>query len=709
MKQVNVPLLLLVWTILAVVAAGGCGGKQSSEFIPIYPDIASPLKQISFLTLVDDNLFAGDWGGVEFDGKNFRTLHGNGGIGFNLPEAPVSSLMLRFTAKGSSALELKLALNNTPLKTIKLKKATLGEHKVLLSKKLLSAGSNKIGIQIPEKTAVKFYSWGVTPARMLNKTKEVGNNSMITPAQLDYRLWPQQDTFAAVFDQPVKQIEITISDEAGTLDSQTLENRDKVNLDLDEWKNRLISLSLRLKDSPKIIRLKSSGIHRVPEPQADQPLEMVQEQLEQKFGQYNILVLLLDSARADRFSTYGYQRATTPNIDKLAQSSLVFTKAYAEAAYTLASTGSLFSGLAPDFHNAVSNYFGGLPSQIETLAETYKAAGYRTAAVSAIPYCGSTFNMHQGFDTFIELFKDKKQPLAEEFLPHFQRIVEDAQQNNKKFFTYLHIREPHIDFLMEPPFFGSFHEGYETYPNEPFLKRLKEIYFATGDNKDRNYSPEDIALLADSYDENLLKADHEVARLLGVLKEKKLDQSTIVVILGDHGEGLNEHRQIGHNTILFREGLHIPMIIHVPGITAAKIEVPYPVSTTDLTDTLKRFVAPGSRSPADVSFKGLFKRINRRLLIARTIFFSRFYPFYSLQEGSYRIIIPFPQSSRPTSLFDVEKDPGETDAIENQFVKEYFLFQLRNFFRHKNTFQLGPRKTTLKQSEIESLKSLGYL
>ena len=709
MKQVNLPLFLLVWTILAVAAAGGCGGRQSSEFIPIYPDIASPLKQISFLTLADDNLFSGDWGGVEFDGKNFRTLHGNGGIGFNFPEAPVSSLMLRFTAKGSSALDLKLALNGTLLKTITLKEAALNEHKVLLSKKLLSAGLNKIHIQIPEKTAVKFYNWGVTPARMLNKTKGTGIDSIVAPAQLDYRLWPRRDTFTAEFDQPVKRIEITISDEGGQLYSHTLENRDKVSLDLDEWKDRLISLSLRLKDSPKIIRLKSSGVHRIPEPQADQPLEMVQEQLEQKFAQYNILVLLLDSARADRFSTYGYRRTTTPNIDKLAQSSLVFTEAYAEAAYTLASTGSLFSGLAPDFHNAVSNYYGGLPSQIETLAETYQAAGYRTAAVSAIPYCGSTFNMHQGFDTFIELFKDKKQPLAEEFLPHFQRIVEDAQQNGKKFFTYLHIREPHIDFLMEPPFFGSFHKGYETYPNEPFLKRLKEIYFATGDYKDRNYSAEDIALLADSYDENLMKADHEVARLLGVLKEKKLDQSTIVVILGDHGEGLNEHRQIGHNTILFREGLHIPMIIHVPGITAAKIEVPYPVSTTDLTGTLKWLATAASKSTASASSKGLFNRINRKLLIARTIFFSRFYPFYSLQEGSYRMIVPFPLSSRSASLFDVEKDPGETTGVENAFVKEYFLFQLRNFFRRKNSFQLGPRKTTLKQSEIESLKSLGYL
>lgn len=699
----------MVWTILALAATGGCSGKQYSEFIPLHPDIASPHKQISFLTLADDLHFSGDWGGVEFDGKNFRTLHGNGGIDFNLPEAPISSLMLHFNAKASSALELKLLLNHTPLKTILINESALHEHKVLLSKKLLNSGANKISVQIPEKTAVKFYEWGVTPARMLNKTQAAGNDAIVPPARLDYRLWPHNDTFEAIFDKPVKRIEITISDPRVVLHQQTLENQTKVLLDLNEWRNRFVSLTLQLQDNTKIIHLKSSGVRRIAEPQADQPLEMVQEQLERTFAQYNILVLLLDSARADHFSTFGYERATTPNIERLAQSSLIFTNASSEAAYTLASTGSLFSGLAPDFHNAVSNYYGGLPSQIETLAETYQAGGYFTAAVSAIPYCGSTFNMNQGFDTFVELFKDKKQPLAEEFFPYFQRIVDEAKQKNKKFFTYLHIREPHIDFLMEPPFFGSFHKGYETYPNEPFLKRLKDIYFANGDYKDRHYSAEDIALLSDSYDENLLKADHEVGRILSVLKEKKLDQSTIVVILGDHGEGLNEHRQIGHNTILFREGLHIPMIIHIPGITAAKIEVPYPVSTTDLTCTLKRLVKPDSQTESHSSSKGLFNRINRRLIIARTIFFSRFYPFYSLQEGSFRMIVPFPLASRPTSLFNAVNDPGETMDIEDSFTKEYFLFQLRNFFRRKNSFQLGPRKTTLKKSEIESLKSLGYL
>ena len=610
-------------------------------------------------------------------------------------------------AKAPATIELKLLLNETILKTITIKEAALTEHKVLLSKKLLIAGANKIAIHIPEKTAVKFYAWAVTPARLLNKG--IDEHSIVTPARLDYRLWPKNDTLEAVFDKPIKRIVATVSNRNGVVHSQTFENQTAIRLDLQEWKDEIITVSLQLHDRQKIIRLQSSGIHRVPEPVGDQPLEAVHEKLAQTFDRYNTLVILLDSARADRFSTYGYKRSTTPNIDRLADSSLVFSDAYAEAAYTLASTGSLFSGLAPDYHNAVSNYYGGLPSQVETLAETFKAKGYHTAAVSAIPYCGSTFNMHQGFDTFIELFKDKKQPLAEEFLPHFQRIIADTQKNKQKFFTYLHIREPHIDFLMEPPFFGSFHKGYETYPNEPFLKRLKDIYFAAGDYKSRKFSEEDIALLSDSYDENLLKADHEVKRLLDVLKTKKIDNNTIVVILGDHGEGLNEHQLIGHNTILFREGLHIPMIVHIPGITAAKIEVPYPVSTTDLTATLKQLVAAKSKPISKPASKGLFRRMNRKLSIARTIFFSRFYPFYSLQEGSYRTIVPFPLSMRSASLFDIKKDPAERSSIEDSFVQEYFLFQLRNFFRNKNSLRLNPKKTTLEQSEIESLKSLGYL
>ncbi len=707
MKQTNIPLIFTVTLAAILLVAGGCGSRQNTEFIPLHPDISSTARKISFLTLEDDYLFNGDWGGVEFDGKNFRTLHGDGSIAFELPEAPSQALMLRFAVKISSPLTMKVCLNQTELKTIELKEGIISEASVLLSKKLLTAGKNSIEMLLSENSAIKFYSWGIIPAGLVNKP--VSEDSFVTPARLDYRVWPQEDTLEAKFDQPVKRIVATVSNRSGNVFSRTFDNMKDVRLDLGRWKDEIIFVSLQLQDRPNVCHLVSSGLHRVPPSQKDGNLNKLQESLSRNFNRYNVLVILLDSARADRVSTYGYKRATTPNIDRLVDSSLVFTEAYSEAAYTLASTGSLFSGLAPDYHNAVSNYYGGLPSSVETLAEVFRSKGYLTAAVSAIPYCGSTFNMNQGFDTFIELFNDKKQPLAEEFLPHVEQIFDSALQNKKKFFTYLHIREPHIDFLMEPPFFGTFHKGYETYPNDPFLQRLKDIYFAAGDYKDRQYREEDIALLSDSYDENLLKVDFEVKRILDTLEAKNLANDTIIVILGDHGEGLNEHKLIGHNTILFREGVHIPMIVHIPGITGTKTEINVPVCTTDLTATLKQLINSNSSVVAKDSSKGLFHKMKRKLLVARTIFFSRFYPFYALQEGHYRIIVPFPLSVRPANLFDIASDPKETTPIEDSFVREYFLFQLRNFFRRKNSLQFNPRKTTLKQSEIESLKSLGYL
>jgi arylsulfatase len=701
---------LLVVGLIVVLA--GCGTKERSEFFPVSPRVVSGIQDFSFSGLEDDHLFFGDWGGIEFDGKNFRTLHGEGG-GLRFETLSREARMLYLTVRTGRRSTLSVSLNGRKIKEVPTGANREGHHKILLPKKLLRPDENRLSIQNQQLEPVKIYRLRLIPARLVNKYKypEGGEvDEIVLPARLSYFLWAQADTFELSFDKPVRHISLSLFDEQGKIREFPFKNKGKVNIDLSPWQDRMVKLTLHLKDSHKIVRIKTSGFgRRKTKGKKNDPIARVEKQWLNSGGQYNVLLLLLDSARPDRFSAYGCERRTTPHIDRLARHALVFSRASAEAAYTLASTASLFSGLPPDYHNAVSNYYGGLNTDIDTLAEMYRRKDYFTAAVSAIPYCGRAFNMQQGFDEFIELFKGKEQALAEEFVPHFKKLVARAQKEQKKFFIYLHIREPHIDFLMKPPFFGAFHQGYETYPSPDFLKRLKDIYFGTGKYRNRHYTAEDIALLSDSYDENLLSADAAVGQILTVLAEEGLSDRTVKIVLADHGEGLNEHGLIGHNVVLYREGLDIPLIIDIPGLTESKITVDYPVSTTDLSAALMQAVGQSSPSRPFQPAGGLFQPVNRKLLIARSIFFARFFPFYVLQQGKYRCLIPFPRSARKIRLYDIDNDPAEKNRLNRPFVQEYFYFQLQNFFRRKKNVQSIPQKTDFKKEDLDSLKSLGYL
>lgn len=678
--------------------------------IPVDPQVISGIQQISLSSLEDDAYFFGDWGGIEFDGKNYRTLHAGGG-GIRLEILYPETRMLFLTVRGEKESTIAVSLNNRKIKELPIPTTRESTHKILLPKRLLIPGENRISLRNLQDSVLKIYHLSSLPSPLVNKYNVKGKiDEMALPARLTYYLWPRDETFEIIFDKPIQKISAVLVDQHDQFKSFNYKNRREIHLDLGPWQDKILKIDVLLEDPHKMVKIKASGYrHRKNDVDRNSRLEEIEKRMIAGTGQYNILVILLDSARPDRFSTYGYQRPTTPHIDRLAGHSMIFTRAYAEANYTLASTASLFSGLPPDYHNAVSNYYGGLHPNIETLAEVYRKNGYFTAAVSAIPYCGRAFHMEQGFDEFIELFKGEDQAMAEEFIPHLQTLLERAQQERKKFFIYLHIREPHIDFAMKPPFFGTFHQNYESYPNPEFRQRLKEIYFGTGRYRDRKYSATDIGLLSDSYDENLLSADNAVGNILSLLEEKGLDRRTVRIVTADHGEGLNEHGLIGHNVILYREGMQIPLIVNIPGITENKIIVCHPVTTTDLTATLRQLAGPPDGAEKINPAKGLFYRQQRKLLIGRTIFFSRLYPFYVLQEGGYRCIIPFPRSAREIQLYDIDTDPGEKMSLEQPLIKEYFYFRLQNFFRRKDTFHLVPRKADLKSHDLESLKSLGYL
>jgi arylsulfatase len=401
----------------------------------------------------------------------------------------------------------------------------------------------------------------------------------------------------------------------------------------------------------------------------------------------NVLLILLDAARADHLSCYGYERPTTPNIDKLAEKSYIFQNVYSEASYTLASTGTLLTGLPPDYHGVVSAFFNTLGQEIKTLPELLREKGYYTAAVSANPYFGSSYFYDQGFEDFTELFRQSGAVDANAFLEPFSRLA--GRKNHKPFFIYLHIREPHHPYKMPPPFFGRYQQKYKKY-SEKFKIEADSIY------KGQTRNPEDFRFLSNIYDENLSYADHIVGKIIKSLEEKKQLENTIIIITADHGEALGEHGMVGHNMVLHREGIQIPLIIYFPCGKKTSVTQERPAITSDIVVTLCDLLDISYPYPHLTRGKNLFSLPDKRTRICRSLTMPSNYAGYMIESFPYRMIF-FPHTGE-------ERNPINRESIEDAFKS--ILFQ---FVKDSTKGIKSGNTPELSKKELENLRSLGYI
>jgi arylsulfatase A-like enzyme len=413
----------------------------------------------------------------------------------------------------------------------------------------------------------------------------------------------------------------------------------------------------------------------------------------------NILLICLDAARSDHFSFNGYARKTTPHIDQLAARSWVWKNAHSEAAYTLASSATLATGLPPDSHHVLSAFFSSLRPDLTTLAELFSRKGYFTAALSANPYFGKAYRLDQGFAEFRELFEGERQVLAEEFIEPFREMVGRAR--GRPFFICLHIREPHRDYLMPPPFLGSF-QNTHVRPSEAYTKKMLEIL------QGENVSKEDLALLRDLYDENLLYADSAVGRLLQVLGEMKIEKQTVQIITADHGEALGEHGLVGHNVVLHREGLHIPLILHLPGIPPQVTD--RPAITSDIVVTLAELFELEFPYRASSRGRNLFSLPSERRRISRALNSASGFPGYAVDQYPCKLIVYLPHDAEISQLHNLQDDPQEDINLTGPgLVRDTLFYYLYDYLKASEKTPQQTEKANLSERELEQLKSLGYI
>jgi arylsulfatase A-like enzyme len=339
----------------------------------------------------------------------------------------------------------------------------------------------------------------------------------------------------------------------------------------------------------------------------------------------SVLVIVVDTLRADHLGCYGYGRPTSPALDRLASEGALFERAFSQSSWTKPATASLFTGRFPLQHQALYER-SRLPDAETTIPEALRQRGYRTAVLSANPWVTPEYGFDQGVDDFVSVYDERftRVTLFMTVLKRISQVVDGKLRLYNKvkylvlgelsttardvrlvdaavawlgahgarpFFLYLHMMSPHHPYDPPKPFDRFVpdpqHAPVKNYPH----KRYE--FFAHGDPL-----PEpDLADMVARYDGDILHADTEIARLLAALDREGLARTTTVVVTADHGEEFYDHRNWGHGQSLYNELIHVPLIVRAPGRIPPGIRSPRPVMHVDILPTLLA-LAGASRPPS---------------------------------------------------------------------------------------------------------------
>ncbi len=355
----------------------------------------------------------------------------------------------------------------------------------------------------------------------------------------------------------------------------------------------------------------------------------------------NVILYVVDCLRADHVGAYGYSRPTTPEIDKLAEDSVIFEAAYSCASWTKPSTGCLFTSLYPPYHGA-RTLDDVLDSLVPTLAELFRARGYATSAWLANPMVHArSFGLTRGFDRVVALVEPppgKNMILLQPDAADITRgVVPWLDQNrNRRFFLYLHSLDVHYDYLPRPPFDDLFLS-----PDRQGLDQEKDLY-----------------------DNEIAYNDREVGNLLAALMRLGLYDDTVIVLTADHGEEFGEHGYYRHGHTLFEPAIHIPWILKLPGSRHKGLRVDQPAGNIDIAPTLLAYAGiPQPESFQGSSWQPFFDggdSPQRQRLYAEQL--SSKDVLYAARDRRFKYIyrlIPQPEEL----LFDLEQDPEEQRNI----------------------------------------------
>jgi arylsulfatase A-like enzyme len=308
----------------------------------------------------------------------------------------------------------------------------------------------------------------------------------------------------------------------------------------------------------------------------------------------NLLIVGVDSLRADHLSSYGYPRPTSPSLDRLATQGVLFERSYSPAIPTTPAFASLLTGMDVLSTRMVAlQPKEPLPAQVRTLPELLRERGYVSACVG---FDGQLTQWLRGFDQYLtfrawtswaERPAEKAARLNEQAFP----LVEEYARTDQPFLLLLRYMDPHSPYLPPPPYDRVFYRGDETDPAHLMTERSMAPVFAFAPFGEffRSWMPPDLTdqeYVVAQYDGAVAYMDAHIGRLVTRLEELGIADETIVVVTADHGESLTEHECYFDHHGLYEPSIHVPLIIRAPGRLPAGQRVGGDVTSYDVVPTL---------------------------------------------------------------------------------------------------------------------------
>ena len=399
----------------------------------------------------------------------------------------------------------------------------------------------------------------------------------------------------------------------------------------------------------------------------------------------SLLLITIDTLRADHLSCNGAQGVATPNLDRLAREGANFTRARACVPLTLPSHASILTGNYPPTHGVRDNASTRLPASQQTLGEVLQSGGYETVAFLGSFVLDRRFGLAQGFDTYDDRVSRRPEDLesleaersAEDVFSAFDSWF-SARETEKPFFAWLHFYDPHAPYT----------------PPEPFAGRYR----------------------TDPYAGEVAYVDEVIGRVVGRLEAEGVLRSLVIAVVGDHGEGLGEHGERTHSLLIYNSTLHVPMILVAAGQIEPGRRIDSLVRTIDLAPTLLELLGlPGSlgegRSLLPLLDRGSDSQGSKPGLLAYS---ESLYAelnlgwssVYGLETEAYRLILgPEPE------LYDMRADPGEERDLADAHpatVKELNR-QLDESMPSGDPSGASGDRIELDPESMEQLRSLGYM
>ncbi len=452
----------------------------------------------------------------------------------------------------------------------------------------------------------------------------------------------------------------------------------------------------------------------------------------------NVVLISIDTLRADHLQVYGYDRPTSPNIARLAKEGVLFTNATTTWPSSAPGHASMLTGLYPPTHGVMGNGYR-LSEVVPTMGEAARAKGFRTGGFINNPWLSYTLGFAQGFETY---FDAERVEVAEEAWPELllqnvslyrlllglrpgerqpaTRLATEwlERHRNERFFLFLHLLDPHQPYTPDPEFRDRFLR--DTGAADPgdtrvFMgKARKEGGHGMGRNTGERVemTKEQEAAVMARYDECVANADARIGQLLDALDALGLAQNTLVVLTADHGENMTDNEPRFHHEGLYESTLRVPLVIRGPGAERLRAKADAPVSLVDIFPSVADLV--GLDLPPVISGVSLVQEpveaLRKRGLLAiegtpgpgqsRAVRTAKWKLLQSPVVGE--ILVPVPEQHPGADPDSSARYPAVAESLAALLDPLYSAAQQNAYPSEKGTEELDPQR-------IKQLKALGYL